>query len=71
MIREGTEGACAKKNVRCTSTRKETERKMERLVPKRYGRCGVKAKLYAIPSDTHQLHLIKLHHFKLEIFKSI
>ena len=31
----------------------------------------IKAKLNAIPSDTHQLQLIKLHHFKQEIFKSI
>ena len=31
----------------------------------------LKAKLYAISSDTHQLQLIKLRHFKLEIFKSI
>ena len=31
----------------------------------------VKAIVYAISSDTHQLQLIKLHHFKLEIFKSI
>ena len=33
--------------------------------------CRVKAKLWEISSDTHQLQLIKLHHFKLEIFKSI
>ena len=33
--------------------------------------CGIKAKMYAISSDTHQLRLIKLHHFKLERFKSI
>ena len=31
----------------------------------------LKAKLYWISSDTHQLQLIKLHHLKLEIFKSI
>ena len=31
----------------------------------------VKAKIYAISSDTHQLQLIKRHHFKLERFKSI
>ena len=31
----------------------------------------IKATLYAISSDTHQLQLIKLHHFKLERFKSI
>ena len=31
----------------------------------------VKAKMQAISSDTHQLQLFKLHHFKLEIFKSI
>ena len=31
----------------------------------------VKAKLWEISSDTHQLQLIKLHHFKLERFKSI
>ena len=31
----------------------------------------LKANIYAISSDTHQLQLIKLHHFKLEIFKSI
>ena len=30
-----------------------------------------KAKILEISSDTHQLQLIKLHHFKLEIFKSI
>ena len=30
-----------------------------------------KAILWAIPSDTHQLQLITLHHFKLERFKSI
>ena len=30
-----------------------------------------KAKLYAIYSDTQQLQLIKLHHFKLDRFKSI
>ena len=30
-----------------------------------------KAKLWEISSDTHQLQLIKLHHFKLERFKSI
>ena len=30
-----------------------------------------KAKMYAISSDTVQLQLIKLHPFKLEIFKSI
>ena len=29
----------------------------------------VKAKLYAISSDTHQLGFMKLHHFKLERFK--
>ena len=40
--------ACTKKNVRCTSTRKETERKTENQVErmylkkKRYGKCGVK-----------------------------
>ena len=28
----------------------------------------IKAKMYAISSDTHQLHCIKLHHFKLERF---
>ena len=28
----------------------------------------LKAKLYWISSDTHQLQLIKLHHLKLEIF---
>ena len=32
---------------------------------------GIKAKMLAISSDTHQLQLIKLHHFKLERFKSI
>ena len=31
----------------------------------------VKAKIYAISSDTHQLQLTKLHHFKLERFKLI
>ncbi len=31
----------------------------------------IKAKMYAISSDTHQLQLIKLHHLKLERFKSI
>ena len=31
----------------------------------------LKAKLLAISSDRHQLQLIKRHHFKLEIFKSI
>ena len=31
----------------------------------------LKAKIYAISSDTHQLQLIELHHFKLDIFKSI
>ena len=31
----------------------------------------LKAKLWEISSDTHQLQLIKLHHFKLERFKSI
>ena len=31
----------------------------------------VKAKLLEISSDTHQLQLMKLHHFKLEIFKLI
>ena len=31
----------------------------------------IKAKLWEISSDTHQLQLIKLHHFKLERFKSI
>ena len=30
-----------------------------------------KAKMSEISSDTHQLQLIKLHHFKLERFKSI
>ena len=30
-----------------------------------------KAKIYTISSHTHQLQFIKLHHFKLEIFKSI
>ena len=30
-----------------------------------------KAKIEEISSDTHQLQLIKLHHFKLERFKSI
>ena len=37
--------------------------------------CGgnedVKAKLWEISSDTHQLQLFKLHHFKLERFKLI
>ena len=33
--------------------------------------CLVKAKIYAISSDTHQLEFIKLHHFKLEILNSI
>ena len=28
----------------------------------------LKAKLYAISSDTHQLQFIKLHHFKQERF---
>ena len=28
----------------------------------------LKAKIYAISSDTHQLQCIKLHHFKLKIF---
>ena len=32
---------------------------------------NIKAKMYAISSDTNQLQFIKLHHFKLEIFKSI
>ena len=31
----------------------------------------IKAKMKKISSDTHQLQLFKLHHFKLEIFKSI
>ena len=31
----------------------------------------IKAKMYAISNDTHQLQCIKLHHFKLERFKSI
>ena len=31
----------------------------------------VKAKMYTISSDTPQLQFIKLHHFKLEIFRSI
>ena len=31
----------------------------------------IKAKISKISSDTHPLKLIKLHHFKLEIFKSI
>ena len=31
----------------------------------------VKANIWAISSDTHQLPLIKLHHFKLERYKSI
>ena len=31
----------------------------------------VKASIWAISSDTHKLQFIKLHHFKLEIFKSI
>ena len=31
----------------------------------------LKAKMYAISRDTHQLQLIKLHHFQLERFKSI
>ena len=31
----------------------------------------IKAKLWEISSDAHQLQLIKLHHFKLEKFKSI
>ena len=35
------------------------------------GLACLKAKMYAICSDTHQLLLIKLHHFKLEKFKSI
>ena len=26
----------------------------------------IKAKMYAISSDTHQLQFLKLHHFKLE-----
>ena len=29
---------------------------------------SVKAKMYAISSDTHQLQFIELHHFKQEIF---
>ena len=32
---------------------------------------NIKAKMLEISSDTHQLQLIKLHHFKLERFKSI
>ena len=32
---------------------------------------NLKAKMYAISSDTYQLQLIKLYHFKLERFKSI
>ena len=32
---------------------------------------SLKAKIYAISSDTHQLQFIKLHHFKQEIFLSI
>ena len=31
----------------------------------------IKANILEISSDTHQLQLIKLHHFKLERFKSI
>ena len=31
----------------------------------------VKAKMYEISSDTHQLQLFKLRHFKLERFASI
>ena len=31
----------------------------------------LKAKMYAISSDTYQLQLIKLHDFKLERFKSL
>ena len=31
---------------------------------------NVKAKIAEISSDTHQLQFIKLHDFKLEIFKS-
>ena len=31
----------------------------------------VKAKIKEISSDTYQLECIKLHHFKLEAFKSI
>ena len=31
----------------------------------------VKAEMYAKSSDTHKLQFIKLHHFKLERFKSI
>ena len=33
--------------------------------------CIIKAKRYAISSDTHQLQFMKLHHFKLERFKLI
>ena len=32
---------------------------------------SVKANVWEISSDTHQLQFIKLHHLKLEIFKSI
>ena len=32
---------------------------------------SIKAKLQKISIDTHPLQLIKLHHFKLDIFKSI
>ena len=31
----------------------------------------INPKLWAIYSDTHQLQLIKLHHFKVKRFKSI
>ena len=36
-----------------------------------YYMVSVKAKIRTISSDVHQLQFIKLHHFKLEIFKSI
>ena len=39
--------------------------------PTNQAKFHLKAKTYAISSDTHQLQLIKLHHFKLERFKSI
>ena len=43
MISDGTKDR-AKKNVRCTSTRKEMERKTENQVERLviYGKCGVK-----------------------------
>ena len=31
----------------------------------------LKANIYSIPYDTHQLQLSKLYHFKLDRFKSI